>query len=328
MNKNLFLTLLAAGSLFVASCKNDSEDDLKTTAPVENADYTGIMLNEICGASANGDWVELYNNSDKPVNLGNVTLSKTDETGTTDVVYTFDANSVIAAKGYLVVYGKDSKNPQITAGISNTKEVALELKSPTGTSIDKFDRDANVGKDKGHDTDGSYARIPNGDKNGQWKVEAQATEGTENKDVEAPSPTPSGDITGVALNEICGLSDEDDSDDWIELYNTTDKDITLDGAKILKDGKDEMYVFPAGTVIKAGAYLVLSTAKGELKKNISNKKEVAIDLETADGKSVNSFDRDKDLGADAKHDAGQSYSREPDGTGAWKVATATRGTKN
>lgn len=328
MKKNLLLMCLAAGALLVSSCKNDSEDDLKTTGPAENIDYSGVMFNEICGDSKNGDWVELYNSSDEAVKLTGVTLSKTDEEGQTEVVYTFPDNSTIASKSYLVIYGKGSKNPQITAGISNTKEVALELKGPDGKSIDKFDRDVNLGTDEGHKTDGSYARIPNGDKSGKWKVEAQATEGTENKDVEAPAPTPSGDITGVVLNEICGLSDADDTDDWIELYNTTDKDITLDGTKIVKDGKTDIYVFPEGSVLKAGAYLVLSTAKKELTKNISNKKEVKIDLQTADGKSVNSFDRDKDLGPDVTHDVGQSYSREPNGTGVWKVATATRGAKN
>lgn len=327
MKKNLFLMAVLAVGLLATACKNDSEDDLHVIDPPMAQDYSGIVLNEICGSSSNGDWVELYNNSDKPVDLAGVKIDKTDEEGKTETVYTFPSNSGIAAKGYLVIYGKDSKNPQITAGISNSKEVALELKTPTGNSIDKFDRDANVGKDKGHDNNGSYARIPDGDKSGAWKVEAAATEGKENKDIEV-TPIPGGDATGVVLNEICGLSDADDTDDWIELYNTTGKDIDLGGTKIIKDGKDVMCTFASGKVIKAGGYLVLSGKANELAKGISNKKEVVLELQNADGTTVDKFDRDTSVGKDATHDVGQSYSREPNGTGAWKVATATRGAKN
>ena len=328
MKKNLFLMAVLAVGLLATACKNDSEDDLKTPAPEGDVDYSGIVLNEICGSSDNGDWVEVYNNSDKPVDLAGVNLDKTDEEGKTETVYTFPTNSTVAAKGYLVIYGKDSKNPQITAGISNSKQVALELKTPAGGSIDKFDRDANVGKDKGHSDNGSYARIPDGDKSGTWKVEASATEGTENKDVETPTLLPGGDVTGVVLNEVCGLSDADDTDDWIELYNTTDKDIDLRGAKIIKDGKDVMCTFPTGKVLKAGEYLILSGKAHELAKGISNTKEVVLDLQNADGTSVDKFDRDANVGQDVTHDVGQSYSREPNGTGTWKVATATRGAKN
>lgn len=326
MIKKIAFFLLMAAGVIVTSCKNDSEDDLIPDVPDTPQNYTGVVLNEICGKSADGDWIELYNNADEKVLLDGCILIKTDETGSSKTIYTFPRQTEIQPNGYLVIYGKDSQTPAFTDGISDTKAVGLELQSPAKSSIDKFDRDTNVGKDNAHPEGGSYARLPNG--TGAWAVTATATLGAENKAGEVPSPEPSGDITGVVLNEICGLSDEEDSDDWIELYNTTDHAIVLDGAKIMKDEKDTMHTFTGGTTIEAGGYLVLSSAKKELAKGISNKKEVALDLQTSDGTSVDSFDRDKDLGTETKHEVGQSYARIPNGTGAWKVATATRGKAN
>lgn len=322
IKKLTFLLLMVAG-IVTTSCKNDSEDDLQPSTPDTPQDYSGIILNEICGSSDEGDWIEFYNNSDKDVQLDGSTIIKTDETGQTENVYTFPKGATIKGKGYLIVYGKDSKNQQITAGISNTKEVGIELQSPSKTSIDKFDRDANVGQDKGHANNGSYARIPNGDKNGQWVVVANATLNAENKE---ETPTQGTNIKGVVLNEVCGESEDGD---WIEFYNTTDKDIQLKGAQIIKvdeEGQSEnIYTFPEGATIKSKGYLIVygkDSKNPQFTAGISNKKEIILKLTDATGIVADQFDRDTNIGKDKGHETDGSYARIPDGTGNWTVTTA------
>lgn len=332
MIKKLTFFLLITAGIVMASCKNDSEDDLIPDAPETQQDYSGIVLNEICGSSDNGDWIEVYNNSDKDVQLDGSVLVKTDEDGKTETIYTFPKDNTIKGKGYLIVYGKDSKNPQFTPGISNSKEVGIELKSPSGTSIDKFDRDQNVGKDEGHDNNGSYARIPNGDKNGKWVVVKKATPEAENQE-EKDEPVTGADIKGVVLNEVCGDSQEGD---WIELYNTTGKDLQLTGAQVLKtdeEGKTEkIYTFPEGKTIKAGGFFILySDKKGgkDFTAGISNTKQLILQLLDASGVVADTFDRDQNVGKDKGHDADGSYARIPDGTGSWSItATATPDASN
>lgn len=90
--------------------------------------------------------------------------------------------------------------------------------------------------------------------------------------------------TAVVINEICGKQDPDD--DWVEFYNTSDKETDLGGSTLVKtdeDGKDEtIYTFPAGKKVGAHDYLVVATTTGELQAGISNSKEVGLRLVMAD----------------------------------------------
>ncbi|MBQ4324437.1 MAG: CotH kinase family protein [Clostridia bacterium] len=70
----------------------------------------------------------------------------------------------------------------------------------------------------------------------------------------------------VWLNEICAKNTDDASGryDWIELYNTGDEEVSLSGWR-LSDSKKEpdRFVFPSGTKIAPGGYLVIWATKGE-----------------------------------------------------------------
>lgn len=135
----------------------------------------------------------------------------------------------------------------------------------------------------------------------------------------------------VVLNEICGSQDPDD--DWVEFYNAGKADDDLSGMKLIKTDENgsekDIYTFPQGSIVKPGEFKVVATLTGELQAGISNKKQVGLRLEATDGKIVDMFDRDADLGKDVKHDTNGSYARVPDGTGGWTiVATYTRGKAN
>lgn len=99
-----------------------------------------IIINETAWmgteSSANSEWVELYNNSDQPVDLTNWTLTAAD--GTPSVVL----SGIIPAKGYFILERtSDETLPAViadqiyTGAFSNSGE-NLELKNSSGDLID------------------------------------------------------------------------------------------------------------------------------------------------------------------------------------------------
>lgn len=323
MKARLYILTLLAGTLAVAGCKTDSEDDIPGWGEDEKPQTTvsNVVINEICGKQdPDDDWIEFYNKGAETEDLSGAYIIKTDEEGKDEVIYTFPKGSSIAPGGYLVVA---TLTGELTAGISNSKELALTLVTADGKTADKFDRDSDVGKDKSHSEGGSYARVPDG--TGQWQITESCTRGTANSSETAE------EAPKVVLNEVCGKQEPDD--DWIELLNAGTKSMDLSGAYIIKtdeDGLDEtIYTFPAGRQIAPGEHLVIATLTGELQAGISNKKKVALTLYLADGTKLDKFDRDSDVGKDASHADGGSYARIPEGTGSWTVTeTATRGDVN
>jgi hypothetical protein len=62
----------------------------------------------------------------------------------------------------------------------------------------------------------------------------------------------------VASNETSALDQNGESDDWIELYNTTSNPIDLSGMYLTDDALDLMlWSFPAATTIPANGYLIV-----------------------------------------------------------------------
>jgi len=134
-----------------------------------------IILNEICGQQTpDDDWVEIFNNSDAEYDVSGMKLIKDGSTGTP--LYTFPAGTKIAAKGYKVISTLPAGSG-LMAGISNTKDVKIELTTPSGSVISFFQKTATtlVG---GHPADGSYARSPNA--TGDWVVKTAFTKGAAN----------------------------------------------------------------------------------------------------------------------------------------------------
>ncbi len=73
-----------------------------------------------------------------------------------------------------------------------------------------------------------------------------------------------GDYAGLVINEVCSSNSESFKDaagesvDWIEIYNSTDKDLVLDGIGVSDGAKKKFkFAFPENTVIGAGEYLIV-----------------------------------------------------------------------
>ena len=158
-------------------------------------------------------------------------------------------------------------------------------------------------------------------------------------------------VEGVVLNELSG------ADKFIELYNTTDKEISLEGVYLVKydsskeGGKSTTWTGAKGMTIAAKGYVVLESsdladpaedgdpayayesANHVFKGGLSGKKNVFIELYNANDEKLSEFKRGEE-GAGWNQVSGfennktNTFSRVQDGTGAWAYAAPTKGAAN
>lgn len=133
----------------------------------------------------------------------------------------------------------------------------------------------------------------------------------------------------VVLNEICGK--EFPNNEWVEVFNASDTTVNMNGYTLIKideDGIDYIiYTFKDVRLAPGEAYVV-SSMKNELRRNLSRKKELGIELVAPDGKTVDDFYRDEEVG-EHPHPANGSYARLPNATGSWAIVkNASRGEAN
>ena len=161
------------------------------------------------------------------------------------------------------------------------------------------------------------------------------------------------DATGVVLNEVDGQNK------CIEFYNTTDREISLDGVYVVKydsekpDGKSTTWTGTANIKIAAKGYVVIEssdlcdenedgvrdndyvyeTEEHVFKGGLSPKKNVKLELYDAKDKLLDSFVRGTE-GAGWNQVKGYpeneecSFSRVPDGTGEFVYAAPTKKAAN
>lgn len=158
-------------------------------------------------------------------------------------------------------------------------------------------------------------------------------------------------VLAVVFNELCGNKVVEYTDGkkykFIELYNNSDAAVSLAGWTIRKyvpDAKDVEGVYdvcwtaPEGTQIAAGGYLVLISDQEDptvgFNAGLSASKELKFELVDADNKSVDIFLRGKENAAGTVEETEltkneeASFSRVPNGNGAWAYAVPTPGAAN
>lgn len=158
-------------------------------------------------------------------------------------------------------------------------------------------------------------------------------------------------IDGIVLNELSG------ADKYIELYNTTDAEVSLEGLMLVKydsskeGGKSTTWTGAAGMKIAAKGYVVLESsdladeaeggdpnyayesANHVFKGGLSGKKNVFIELVAADETVLDDFKRGEEGAgwnqvSGFKNDKTHTFSRVPNGTGEWAYADPTKGAAN
>ena len=98
---------------------------------------------------------------------------------------------------------------------------------------------------------------PNGDPNAisNWRA-GQAQNGTPGQSNSAP-PAATVVLNEVMAENLTAVNNGGTYPDWIELRNTTGANVNLTGWSLTDDGLVQKFVFPNGTTIGAGGYLVV-----------------------------------------------------------------------
>ena len=206
------------------------------------------------------------------------------------------------------------------------------------------------GTGNNENVEGGTGNENEGNENEGNENEGNENEGNENEGNENEGNEPA-KVTGIALNELSG------ADKFIELYNTTDAEINLDGCYIVKydsskeGGKSTTWTGKGGIKIAAKGFVVLESSDlsdpaedGDpayeyesenhiFKGGLSGKKNVYIELYNADDEKLSEFVRgDEGSGwnqvSGFKNDKKHTFSRVPDGTGEFVYADPTKGTAN
>ena len=290
--------------------------------------HAGIRISEVMSDNASalpdeggkfGDWVEIENTLDSPINIKGVGLSDR-----SDRIKFLFPDVTLNAKGQVIVFC-DSVNKDDPRGEFHAKFKLSSLGDyvylfdANGTAIDSV-------KVPTLNADESYAR----DENGNWEKTGAYSPGYPNtqEGYEAYLAAYSVHPGMLMINEVTpiprsGLRDEDgELSDWVELYNASNKDIKL-GSYALSDDetKPVKWPFPKDAVIPAGGYyIVFCSGKDKVEQDtryphtnfkINNEQDTII-LSTLLGELVDRVvvtNVDKDM----------SYGH--DDSGDWKVFT-------
>ena len=317
--------------------------------PDQKPEQTGpaVAFNEFYGAGEDNEkYIELYNLTDAEVSLEGYAIYK--DEAYDDAAWVGTADLKIPAKGvYLILGAKGTTETGFKSGFSSKKSVRMDLFDPAGNLIDAFQRGQKEDAWGGQSLDnwkGSWSRIPDG--TGDFKMtetktagELNATEGVEDPaivkvDISQPTPEPEPEPAGpaVAFNEFYGAGE--DNEKYIELYNLTDKEVSLEGYAIYKDeAYDEAaWVGTADLKIPAkGVYLILGakgTTETGFKTGFSSKKSVRMELFDPANELIDAFQRGQKedaWGGQSLDNWKGSWSRIPDGTGDFKMTETKTG---
>lgn len=233
--------------------------------------YAGLVISEIMPSNStavtdeNGkysDWIEIWNSTDRIINLNGVGLS---DKG--DSIRFLFPNVSLAPDGRAVIFCDNTNQSS-----ANRAFHAKFKLSSVGETIYLYDPNAYLIDSCKYPimaSDESWAQTDSGFQSVTWY-----SPGFPNTEEGHRAYRESISVTdgSVVINEVMadpmtGLRDDDDElCDWIELYNTTNRDISLASLGLSdNEGKPLKWRFPEDAVIPAnGYYLVLCTGKDRM----------------------------------------------------------------
>ncbi len=233
-----------------------------------NTDYVktgGLFINEIVasndysykdGDGEYSDYIELYNNYSYDIDLSGYHL--------TDSLFELDKwtfpELIIKSKGYLII----SASGKNKCKDENNCHTSFKLQSD-GETISLIDNTGNIISRV------TYPKLLNDESYSFSKnkyIITTPTPGKENNHDEKKKTNIKEEE--ILINEY--LSHNKGSDyasngayyDWVELYNTSDKDFNLNGLSISDDTKNLNKFLLPDTIIKSKDYLVIYLTGGEL----------------------------------------------------------------
>lgn len=266
-----------------------------TPSPTSAVPPSGaVVVNEV---ESNGgdpdDWFELFNTTNAAIDLTGYEVR--DDGDASDHRYDLPSGSILPARGFLVVQKSVGSAPGFPFGLGSADKVRLFAPDRT-TLVAEAAWAAHAATTLGRCPDGT----------GELRETAAATKGAANA-----CGVP------VAINEV--ESNGGSPDDWIELVNRSNAEISVAGL-VVTDSEitKNRYTIPAGTTIAAKGHLVLEKA--------------AFGFGLGGADAVHLFDSDGVTELDATSwtaHAATTWGRCPDATGSFGEAVeSTPGSVN
>lgn len=272
---------------------NDAAGIAAYEATLHDGGDIGVYINEFMASNATtiqdkygvfSDWIELYNSTDKDVDLSGYGIS---DSISQPMKYSFPEGTVIPAKGYLLIFcsGNTSEGgaDEIHAPFSlRAYEEDVVFTGPRGTILDSYSFSK-------QETDVSMARVPDG--TGDFARNTRPTPGYPNDDAgyQAYAASITREINDVYISEVMGMNGsvlaaaDGEFYDWIELHNKGTEAVSLAGWGISTNPKNPAkWVFP-DISIEAGEYIVLFASSlnlNESKTNLHTNFTISVDGET------------------------------------------------
>ena len=305
--------LLVAGLILYMLTLKEGDDSAGQVFPV--------VINEVMtsnkGSVSDGmgnfpDWVEFYNPTDKPVDMGGYGLSDSLLEG---AKYVFPSGAVVEPDGYLVVYcaGEALSDYHADFKLNDTEELTLlDQRGQVVTSLQLQAVESGMSLARDSADKWQQMRPSPGYPNTDAGVAAYEAAMQETQDI------------GVYINEFMAsnattLRGADGTyPDWIELYNSTGQAVDLSGYGVSDNLSQPMkYQLPEGTTIPAGGYLLILCSgnqgliEGELHAPFSLRAyEEDVVFSDPNGKILDSYSY-------TRQEEDVSMARTPDGTGAF-----------
>lgn len=226
-----------------------------------NANISGtVSINEIAWmgttSSYSDEWLELYNDSSQDIDLTGWTLTAQDGSPSINL------SGVIPAKGYYLLEKTDDNTiPTISANLiysgslSNSAEI-LELRDSSGNLVDQV----NEWYSGDNTTKATMERVnPNlvGTQSTNWNTSTAIYDIGYGTPKDRNSNT--SNLREVVINEIAWMGTLNSySDEWIELYNNSSVDISLEGWQLKATDGDPVIAL-TGMIPAHGYYLLERT---------------------------------------------------------------------
>ena len=232
--------------------KTPEEDKNINMSPAHSS--PGIFINEVLPSPAGKDsleeWIEIYNSNPSEADISNWQIA--DKAGARNI-YILPSESKISAFDFLLL-----KRP-FTKIILNNDEDGIVLSDSSQRAVSSMSyKKAPKGYSFAREgSNWSWDRTPTpGGKNiiDQEEKFLAGTEVTENGKIRT------GSLPEIVLNEILPSPEgPDETEEWLEIFNKGDKDISLTGWKIQDlTGSLTSYTIPENTVIRSKEFFTLT----------------------------------------------------------------------
>lgn len=262
-----------------------------------------LRVNEIVAKDASGgyDWIEFYASGDTSVFLGDYSVA--DEDGE---LFALPSQTIAPGEFYRVYASGEAVEGLETVDfkLGSSDQVSLFLGTDLIDQLSWNKEDALIGT--------SYGRYPDGSDGIATLVPSAIT-----GNVIAPHGP-------LVINEVVATQN-DDSNDWFELYNNSDNAILLSDYQIIDSSDDIEPVTLPEITLEAGSYAVIYAVDEDPGSNFvpfKLGKEDELTL-TLNDETVDYIDwQDSDVSA------GYSYGLSTDGSWARNTLSPTQGTAN